>query len=888
MMPLMQPETLDQLASGGGAAPSGSRRRNRRMRQIIRALQEADSGLAAAERSGREAEPIGTAEAQKLRTVLLNLEQGVAMFDATEHLVFHNDRYCDVLGLPPEKVRPGMELRELIGRSLTRSHQDQRPGADVYAERHRFLARRQDGTFHQVMCSRTIAVRHRFLPDGGFVCTYEDLTEQLAVQEEILRRDMALKEANRRLDAALGNMTQGLVLFDREERLVVHNQRYLDLLGLPAERVYPGISLRELISLSAEQGNHPDISSEALYQRRRAFIARRDDRQDELVLRDGQVVAVRHGFLADGGWVATYEDITTTRRAEEALNETHRHFDAALAHMSQGLVLYDADLRVRVFNRRYCEISGLPPERVRIGMSLRELIEISVAMGNHGGETAEQVHADRMARLAGGRSSQRFDVRIADRFVTIRYEPVVGGGWVMTCEDITAQRQAEEQLYHLARHDVLTGLPNRLLLHERLDHVLEGGASGRSAAVLCLGLDRFKAVNEALGLAVGDALLRQVGERLNACMGRSDTVARLSGDEFAVVLPDLGRPEHAELLAESMLAMLSAPFEVERHQVTIGASIGIALAPTDGSDSARLLKSAEAALARSKGDRRGHWRFFEAEMDARQKARRTLELDLRQAMERREFLLHFQPSVETRSRRIMGFEALLRWRHPQRGMVSPAEFIPMAEETGLIVPLGVWVLHAACAEAATWPAPLRVAVNLSSVQFRGCDLAQEVAMALAETGLPATRLELEITETVMLQNDEATLTTLHRLRALGVQIAMDDFGTGYSSLSCLHSFPFDRIKLDQSFVRKLGHTAGSIAIVRAVTGLGRSLGIETTAEGVETEEQFARLRSENCSEVQGYLFSRPVPGSEIAGLITQMAVASAAAPGAAPRKARRS
>jgi len=430
-----------------------------------------------------------------------------------------------------------------------------------------------------------------------------------------------------------------------------------------------------------------------------------------------------------------------------------------------------------------------------------------------------------------------------------------------------ARQELEQRLEHMAHHDALTNLPNRLRLRQAMENELARVQRGESVAVLCLDLDHFKSVNDTLGHPVGDRLLEAVAERLRQNVRDVDIVARVGGDEFAIVQVAAEQPRGAIILADRLIETLAKPFDLDGHQVVIGTSIGIALAPLDGLDTDQLIKNADMALYRAKADGRGVFRFFEPEMDAKMQARRTLEIDLRKALAEGEFELFYQPLVNLASNEVSGFEALLRWNHPTRGLVPPSEFIPIAEEMGLIVPSGERILRQACAEAAGWPDDIKVAVNLSPVQFKSKTLALAVTSALASSGLPPHRLELEITESVLLQDNEATLTTLHQLRQLGVRISMDDFGTGYSSLSYLRSFPFDKIKIDQSFVRDLSGKEDSLAIIRAVAGLGRNLGMATTAEGVETREQLGYLRQEGCTEVQGYLFSRPLPARNIIPLL---------------------
>ena len=434
--------------------------------------------------------------------------------------------------------------------------------------------------------------------------------------------------------------------------------------------------------------------------------------------------------------------------------------------------------------------------------------------------------------------------------------------------DVTERKQAEARIAYMAHHDALTDLPNRVLFHEQLNELLARvRRHSESLAVYCLDLDHFKGVNDTLGHPMGDALLQAVAQRLRKCLRDSDLVARLGGDEFAVVQYPLGSPNEASTLAGLLIETVSKPYQVHGHEFVIGASIGIALAPGDGHEADGLLRNADIALYRARAEGRGTAHFFEPEMDRRIQARRMLELDLRKAFANGEFELFYQPLISLSTNAINGFEALLRWRHPERGLVAPGEFIPLAEEIGLIAPLGEWVLRTACTEAMRWPGELKVAVNLSPAQFRSRGVVNAVLTALAYSRLPADRLELEITESVLLGETDANLATLHQLREIGVRISMDDFGTGYSSLSYLRCFPFDKIKIDRSFVRELSERPDCVAIIRAVAGLGSSLGIATTAEGIETVEQLECVRAEGCTEVQGFLFSPPRPASELGELM---------------------
>jgi diguanylate cyclase (GGDEF)-like protein len=438
-------------------------------------------------------------------------------------------------------------------------------------------------------------------------------------------------------------------------------------------------------------------------------------------------------------------------------------------------------------------------------------------------------------------------------------------------------RQQSERIVHMARNDALTNLPNRPAFHEALRSAAARAERGENFAVLALDLDRFKQVNDTLGHPVGDALLRAVAGRLDALVRLADTVARLGGDEFSVVQTDIPSPDAAAVLATRIIESLREPYDVAGHRVVIGATVGIALGDVDDHDPDTLMRSADLALYRAKQEGRGVFRFFEPEMDARAQARRQLEVELRHAIEHEQFEVYYQPLISVADRRIAAFEALIRWNSPTKGLVPPNEFIPLAEEIGLIVPIGGWVLRNACAQAAQWPESVGVAVNLSAVQFTRGDVVAQVRVALRESGLAPTRLELEITETTLLTDSTTTLAALHALHELGVRIAMDDFGTGYSSLSYLRSFPFDRLKIDRSFVRELGETTESAAIVRAIASMGLSLGIATTAEGVENEAQMRQLMQDGCTELQGYFFGKPCPAHEATRLLSVVPANSAAA-----------
>ncbi len=574
--------------------------------------------------------------------------------------------------------------------------------------------------------------------------------------------------------------------------------------------------------------------------------------------------------------LAGYRDALIHSRefARNAEREWER-LRAAVANMPVGLSMFDAADRLIICNRIYCDMYGLPPEDTLRGRTFHEVFADAL---RHGGIYVSISEALAATRSDPGATTHLVHETNDQRILALGIQSIAGGGWIAIHEDITARRRVEERIRHMARHDALTNLGNRLLFRDTLEEALAELAGKENIAVLCIDLDRFKNVNDTLGHPVGDALLQAVADRLRSCISQNDIAARFGGDEFAIIqLGPVQQPEAASDLARRIVRIVGEPYEIEGQQIIIGASVGIAVAPLDGQNADILLKNADMALYTAKTDGRGIYRFFRDEMSLRSQTRRLLELELRRAVTAGELCLHYQPMFNIESREIVGFEALLRWNHPTRGMVPPNDFIWLAEEVGLIVPIGQWVMEQACRDAASWPDYVSVAVNVSPVQFRNRSFADQVATALATSGLKAERLEIEITERVLIADTTVTLTILQRLHEIGVRIAMDDFGTGYSSLGYLRQFHFDRIKIDRSFVADLGgDDQESLAIVRAVAGLSSSLNIATTAEGVESEEQFERLRAEGCDTVQGFLLGRPVPADEVTQLFEEGEATSAA------------
>jgi diguanylate cyclase (GGDEF)-like protein len=675
-------------------------------------------------------------------------------------------------------------------------------------------------------------------------------------------------------EEAFNNLALGVVIFDNKREVVFCNKRYMEIYRLAPEQVKRGTPVSDLIQHRLNLGFKVHSAPDEYIRERTGNAVVPTTSVHEFS--DGRIIAYTVCPMPDGGGMATHEDITEReelsarlikqvelgKQQEERLRIRNLQFDTAINNMSQGLCFFDAARRLIVCNDRYIEMYDLPPGRIGAGTPLAEIVDMRFEAGSVPEMTPDE-YLEWRGRVAMSNVATNSVLELRDgRIFEIRHRPMPDSGWVATHEDITEQRRSKIKIEHMAHHDALTDLANRVLLNERLEQALIRVRRDEMVAIHHLDLDQFKAVNDTLGHPGGDKLLKMVADRLRLLVRESDTVARMGGDEFAIV-QIAADPTDATTLAQRIISAISEPFDIGGHHAVIGASIGIAVGPGDGLSPDELLRNADLALYRAKGDGRGTFRFFEPEMDLQMQARRIMEQDLRKALPAGEFELHYQPIINLANNEISGFEALIRWNHPTQGRIAPNAFIPLAEEIGFIVLLGEWVIREACATAARWPDDIHVAVNISAVQFRSPGLMQVILGALAASGLHPTRLEIEITESVLLQDKETTLATLHQLRTLGVRIAMDDFGTGYSSLTYLQCFPFDKIKIDRSFVKDITENAGSLNIVRAVAGLANGLGIKTTAEGVETKEQLDTISSEGCTEVQGFLFSHPLPAREI-------------------------
>jgi diguanylate cyclase (GGDEF)-like protein len=668
-------------------------------------------------------------------------------------------------------------------------------------------------------------------------------------------------------------------VIDDDWRITMFNDRISEIVGYPPGLIRIGESLYELARATAKIGLYPGDTLERAWARWCGRLEKNIPGHHFTNLSDGRVIPVNYSPFGKHGWIFSYDDVSARVNAERALAEQIERFDVALTNIPHAVAMFSADDDLILCNPSYISLLRLPLDLTAVGTPLKLIFDHVERIGSAPVRMSDYFEFSAGAKISKGTKSTRLELRDG-RILQVAHSRLSSGGFLGILEDVTQTARAEAQIRHMGSHDGLTGLPNRSLLRDRMNEALARVRRGGMFCIHYLDVDNFKTVNDTHGHAIGDLLLKQVTERLRFCLRDADTLARLGGDEFVALQTDLERPEHAGDLARRFVEALNEPFDLEGREVYLGVSVGVAICPSDGEDVDALLRSADMAMYRAKTEGRNTHRFFEVAMDARLQQRRALELDLRRAFANNEFALHYQPQVDARTEAITGCEALLRWNHPSRGAVSPAEFVPVAEEIGLIAPLGAWVIQQACLDAASWPKHIGVAVNLSPVQFKGPSLIQTVVSALSGSGLSPLRLELEITESALLADSESTIATLNHLRALGVRIALDDFGTGYSSLSYLRSFPFDKIKIDRSFIRDLGEENDCSAIVKAVASLGMALGMTTTAEGVETAEQLRQIRAQGCTEVQGYYFGRPSPVDQLHGLFE--ARDAAAGPASAP------
>jgi diguanylate cyclase (GGDEF)-like protein/PAS domain S-box-containing protein len=797
-----------------------------------------------------------------LRIAVTNMSQGLLMFDMNAKLVVCNRRYLEMYSLSPKIVKPGCSLHELI------AHRIENGSFELSDPEHYIrnlrLAISQGKTVDKIVeltDGRTISVSSRPTADGGWVATHEDITERRKSERELERTRKFLNAVIENIPATI------LVEHTNDLRIALINSAGEKLFGVSREQIVGKTAGYLSSALAADLMGSRDAA--ALKSGQKVLVS---DFEIHTPLNGVRTVTAKKLAILNDDRTAEYvlsviEDVTDRKCAEDALRQTQMFLDTVIEHAPSPIIVKDAqDYRYLLVNRAAEELFGVTRGQI-IGKAAHEILPIEAArmIAAHDEELVES--AQRLFFSENLLETPNNGARLVTiKRIAIRDNDGRPRYLLNVIEDITERKEAESKIAYMASHDALTDLPNRAAFERYLALTVDSAAASHQRfAVLCVDLDRFKEVNDVFGHSVGDALLREVANRLR--IAAEDTfLARLGGDEFMLIVVADAQPETAEAVAHRLVAAVAEELSVEGHQLRACLSIGVAIFPNDGSDANTLLVNADAALYRAKAEGRGSVRFFEADMDRQLRERQALQQDLRLAIGAGQIAIHYQPQARIDGE-IIGFEALVRWKHPKFGFIPPAKFIPIAEESGLIISIGHWILREACREAASWPRPLQIAINLSPAQFRHGDLPGITHAILLETGLAAQRLELEITENVLIDDFSRALSILRRLKSLGVRIAMDDFGTGYSSLSYLQSFPFDKIKIDRSFISGITENAQSSAIVRAVINLGRGLQLPVVAEGVETKDQLEFLSDEACDEIQGYFIGRPKPICEYAELV---------------------
>ena len=793
---------------------------------------------------------------ERFTAAIGNLPQGLCVFDAERRLVMSNRRFQEIYDYSLDLLKPGTLVdalaADLAGRGIV-------PDTALDA-----LPTSAPHGLHRTdldVKGRAIAILRRRTADGGWVSTHEDVTEQRRAEQLLAQSAAELTQTNERFNTAISNMPLGVCLFDSELRVVMFNERLSEIYNLPAGVLKAGILRSDLVREIDACGFSPDNMSVDEF----ADINPEGTRQ-LMISEDGRTIAISRAPIPGGGWIATHEDITEQKTSErllaesaDAIKRASERFEIAINNMPQGVCLFDVEQRVVVANARYAELYNLDLDQVRPGTTLQQILECRRQRG-----TNFAVESDIYCGV-NVKQGQEVQETADGRIVSISRAMMSDGGWLTTHEDITERAQSARKIAYLAQHDVLTGLANRAQFAERLDEISKRQRRhGNGFAILMLDLDRFKAVNDTLGHAAGDQLLKDVAERLKSSLRDSDVLARLGGDEFAII-QDCQAEQHqaAIAVARRIIDALGKPFDIQGQQVNIGTSIGIAFAPEHGTEPGELMKLADLALYATKAAGRNDFRIFSPEMSEAEVAQRASEAELRQAIERNEFELHYQPVLDAKTREMKGVEALVRWRHPKRGLLGPDEFIPLAESTGQIVGLGAWITQQACTDAKSLPDHIKVAINASAIQFRKGNLFEVVLRALIENGLAPNRIEIEVTETALLDENPAHLSTMRQLKSLGVGIVLDDFGTGYASMRYLVNFPFDKIKIGKTFTQGAVTRRDCLAAISSIQTLALGLGIVTSAEGVETEEQSDLLAAVGVDLVQGHLFGHPTPVSRL-------------------------
>ena len=801
------------------------------------------------------------------REMLEHLPVGIALFDPELRVLSVNRLAIQMLEFPPELFSGEMPtLEDLLYFNACRGeygpgdpHEQTRQRMELAYKRepHRFVRQRPDGMVLDVIGAP--------LPGGGFVSIYTDITERE-------RNATAMHDQALYLRSVLAHLPQGISVFDEQLRLKCWNHKFLEVLDLPPEGVYTDVAFQDLIRYPAERGEFGPGDPEAYIQQRREWALRFEPHRLERTRPTGRTHLIEGcPMQADGrtvGFVSSYIDITENKAREAALTEKNELLQTLADNLPCGVSVFDKDLHLVLMNDEAIRLLGFTRELVNQCPHFSELARFNAERGEYGAVDVEAFVADLTAKALHPTHHRMERVRPNGVVIDLVGAPIPHGGLVTLYSDVTEQRNAARAIERLAHHDTLTGLANRYALEARLDQlVADARRHNRRLAVLFLDMDNFKGINDSMGHSVGDEFLRVTAQRLRSAVRENDIVARLGGDEFVVVLSDMGEPQHALSAATKLLEKLSQPVTLAGQELSPSTSIGICFFPQDGRDRGSLMQSADIAMYQAKQMGKGTYRCFDPAMMAVATQRAAMERALKEAVALERFEVHYQPLVDCRTRAVLGCEALIRWQHPDGHWIAPLDFIPLAEELGLINQVGKLVLQLACSTLALWHREgfthLGMSVNLSAVQLRNPLLPEQIAEILQINGLSAAALTLEITESVAMQDPQTSIERLEQIRALGVRLAMDDFGTGYSSLAYLKRLPLNILKLDRSFVQDLESNPNDAAICTATIGLAHHLGLAVVAEGVETEGQHAFLDRLGCDVCQGYLFSRPLPGDAL-------------------------
>ncbi len=811
-----------------------------------------------------------------INSAISNMSHGLSMFGSDHKLILSNDIYAKFYGLPKRMVRPGTDFLAILKYRLKNNMGSANESDEDFLNKRLEFTNGEPKAIEIIeeVGNRLIYVIRKPMKHGGWVATHQDITEQRQREEIIEKRSDELLQQNMRFDAAVNNMSHGLALFDKDNKLVICNQPYIDLYELPEELTKPGTSFWTLLDHDAKFGRVSIADKKQRFEILSEVLKTDKPISGPITMLNGQIIYMNHHPMDDGSWMTIHEDITEKYQKEELIaqrtleiEQQNVRFDAAINNMGHGLSMFDKNHKLVICNEAYKKLYKLPKNLSEPGADFWEILEhgaksnmVSIKGKNERYEVLNKIIKDK--KIVKGPVTM-----LNGKTLYIQHLPMQDGGWLATHEDITEQHKSEELIRHMAKHDGLTGLLNRRAFHEIMLEGEEKIKAGKKMAVFCVDLDNFKQINDSFGHSAGDAVLKIIAKRIKKCVGKQGTVARFGGDEFAIFIGPITNIKKIENIAKKIVTALAKPVCWEKVEVIVGSSIGIAISPQHGSNSQTLMHNADLATYYIKNNGRGNYCFFETSMAEKQKKRIDIEVGLKTALKKNQLQLYYQPLISLKTNKISCCEALMRWRPNNGKNYSPMEFIPVAEETGLIREMGNWALNQACNSAVLWANDVRVAVNVSPIQFSSDELLEQVSNALNNSGLEPNRLELEITESVSLDENDRNLQILHKLKAMGVRIALDDFGTGFSSLSYLRSFPFDKVKLDRSFISSLDEKPESIAIIKAVVDIGASLGMSVTTEGIETEEQLRAVYQQNCDEVQGYLFSPPLPQSSIEKLL---------------------